>query len=208
MTMRFLGNEHYGLCNDAFAGTELSMIRSAVLASPLLGANRLAATFEGSRGFSLVFTRDGIAAVRAEHPYLADFIDRALRPSCNAFYLNPLLLQRGSAVGPHVDCSLARYLGEPRTPFLVSVLYVEVPDDLDGGELVLCDGELSLARITPRAGTLLYFAGRLRHHVTSVDTTTTRMSLVCEQYKLPPDLLAAVPTFEAQPGLTYERSRS
>ena len=206
--MRFIGNDHYGLCNDAFATTELAMIRSAVLDSPLLGTNRLAATFDGSRGYSLVFTREGIARVRAEHPYLVDFIDRALRPTCNAFYLNPLLLQRGSAVGPHVDCSLARYLGEPRTPLLVSVLYVEVPHDLDGGELVLNEGELELGRIAPRAGTLLYFAGRLRHRVTAVDTTTTRMSLVCEQYKLSPDLLAAVPTFEAQPGLTYERSRS
>ena len=33
-------------------------------------------------------------------------LQRALRPDCNAFYLNPLQLESGSRVDPHIDRSL------------------------------------------------------------------------------------------------------
>ncbi len=31
------------------------------------------------------------------------YLDQALQPECNAFYLNPLLLGEGSRVDPHID---------------------------------------------------------------------------------------------------------
>src|SRR5688572_19038709 len=129
--MRFIGNHHYGLCPDAFTAHELAALRRDILASPFLGGSRLSTSFDGTRGFSLVFTRAGLACVRAELPYLAPYL-RTLRPTCNAFYLNPLVMERGAAIAPHVDCTLAPFLGGPVTPSMVGVLYVDVPDDLVG----------------------------------------------------------------------------
>jgi hypothetical protein len=204
--VRLIGNHHYGLCPDAFTSHELAALRRDLLASPYLGGSRLSDGFAGTRGFSLVFTRGGLSCARAELPFLAPYLARTLRPTCNAFYLNPLLMERGAAIAPHVDCTLAPFLGERVTPVMVGVLYVDVPDDLVGGELVLSDGAREVGRVAPRAGTLLYFGGRLLHHVTAVETRSTRLSLVCEQYKLPPDALARIPAFELQPGVGYRRS--
>lgn len=204
--MRFIGNQHYGLCRDAFAPHELATLRRDILASPFLGGSRLSTSFDGTRGFSLVFTRDGLTRAGAELPYLVPYLERSLRPGCNAFYLNPLVMERGAAIAPHVDCTLAPYLGRPLTPAIVGVLYVDVPDDLRGGELVICDDGREVGRVAPRAGTLLYFGGRLQHHVTAVHTGSTRLSLVCEQYKLAGDDLARIPAYELQPGVDYQRS--
>ncbi len=200
--MRLTGNHHYGLCHDAFPAAELAALRHDIMASPHLGGNRLSTSFDGTLGFSMVFTRSGVDEAVARFPYLATFVARSLRPTCNAFYLNPLVMRAGSAIAPHVDCSLSSYLGGGRTaPLLVSVLYVDVPDDLVGGELVMLTDDDEVGRVQPRAGTLLYFGGRLRHHVTPVATAHTRLSLVCEQYKLDDAALARVPTFELLAGV-------
>ncbi len=204
--MRLNGNHHYGLRHDAFAAHELAVLRDDIMASPHLGGSRLSTSFDGTLGFSLVFTRGGIDEVVGRFPYLATFVQRTLRPSCNAFYLNPLVMRGGAAIAPHVDCSLSSYLGGGRTtPLLVGVLYIDVPDDLRGGELVMHADDAEVGRVQPRAGTLLYFGGRLRHHVTPVATAATRLSLVCEQYKLDDAALARIPTFELLAGVsTYE----
>ena len=119
-----------------------------------------------------------------------------LKSACNAFYLNPLVLSAGGQVEAHVDCSLGGYPGQIMTPALVSVLYVQVPNDLTGGELVLKLEERPVAELPPATNTLLYFLGHLTHSVNPVQTSDCRISLVCEQYNLAADVLQTIPEFE------------
>jgi Rps23 Pro-64 3,4-dihydroxylase Tpa1-like proline 4-hydroxylase len=78
---------------------------------------------------------------------------------------------------------------------LVSVLYIQVPTTLNGGELVLCHNKRQVGQIRPKMNTLLYFQGNLTHSVKEVTSPGTRLSLVCEQYSLSETELLEIPEF-------------
>lgn len=204
---RLRGNHMYGYCDGALAADQLAAVAREVVAADRLGPHQLSRAFGGARGYSLVFTRDGIGAALAALPGLAPYLGLALRPSCNAFYLNPLVIDDGGAVDAHVDCSITPLVGERVCPLLVSVLYVEVPALRPGeGELVLTevaeDGGARSVRVVPRSNRLVLFRGDLQHEVTRGTAGARRASLVCEQYRLPAEQLARIPTFTSSHGGT------
>jgi len=180
---------------DAFPDAYLRSLKRRILASPCFTTNTLNRDFVRTRGFSLVFRAESRARVEREFPFFGPYLARALRSDCNAFYLNPLQLERGSRVDPHIDRSLRSYCKEVPVPVTVSVLYVDVPDDLSGGALVLARGKRHLARLRPVTNTLVFFEGDLTHSIEPVESDGTRLSLVCEQYALEEDELERVPSF-------------
>lgn len=182
---------------------ELHRLARAIRASPLFVTNTLNRDFVATRGFSVVFRRTELPRVTREFPFFAGFLGLALRPDANAFYLNPLELERGSRVDPHIDRSLRSYVEEILPPLCVSVLYVEVPPEMRGGELVLARGKKRLACVRPAAGTLITFDGDLTHSVGRVETPGRRLSLVCEQYELEPDELERIPAFALESRARY-----
>ena len=181
--------------SNAFPAGYLSTLRKQILASPHLAANSLTADFVGSRGFSVVFRRSGLAQVRRRFAFFGPYLDTLLDPACNAFYLNPLVLARASRVNPHIDRSLRAYCSTVETPVLVSVLYLSLPEDLSGGDLVLSHRKKQVGRIKPALNKVVRFQGDLMHQVTEVATQGAglRISLVCEQYALDDEHLARIP---------------
>ena len=178
----------------------LNELKSAIVSSPYLAASQLSDLFTNTKGFSVVFKSSGIPEVVKQFPFFEPYLQVALKSACNAFYLNPLILESGSRVEPHVDCSLSKYGKVWTTPNLVSVLYVYVPEDLQGGELVLENNDQKIAQIQPQSNTLLYFIGSLLHSVNPVQCSETRISLICEQYTLDSDRLQSIPEFEVLSG--------
>ncbi|MBL9078226.1 MAG: 2OG-Fe(II) oxygenase [Planctomycetes bacterium] len=186
------------LTADAFDADYLALLRLQIRKSPWFTTNNLNRDFVGTQGFSVVFRRERLAQVVEAFPWAERYLARALRADCNAFYLNPLQLAQGSVVRPHIDRSLHAYVLEVDPPRAVSVLYVDVPSDLRGGELVLRRGRRFLGRVTPRAGLLVEFEGDLEHAVERVDSAGRRLSLVCEQYALDDAQLARVPDYRIE----------
>ncbi|HEU4418925.1 MAG TPA: 2OG-Fe(II) oxygenase [Planctomycetota bacterium] len=173
----------------------LAELRIQIRKSRYFTQNNLNRDFVGTRGFSVVFHRAALPRAQAEFPWSAPFLERALRADCNAFYFNPLQLTAGSHVAPHIDRSLRAYVLDVDPPLQVSVLYVEVPKAMRGGDLVLRRGRKFLGRVTPREGLLVQFDGDLEHGVDRVETPGQRLSLVCEQYLLDQDELGQVPEY-------------
>ncbi|WOD40075.1 2OG-Fe(II) oxygenase [Nodosilinea sp. E11] len=186
---------YYRCQPDAFAQPYLHNLRGAIQACRYFATNNLNRDFVGTKGFSVVFTPAGRAEVDRQFPLFKPYLDRALLPDCNAFYLNPLLLKQGSRVDPHIDRSLRSYCKTIDPPQQVSVLYVQVPADLDSGELVLQRGRQRVAQIKPQAGMLLHFQGDLTHSVNAMASGGNRLSLVCEQYALEAAALDDIPEF-------------
>ncbi|MFB2936880.1 2OG-Fe(II) oxygenase [Aerosakkonemataceae cyanobacterium BLCC-F154] len=180
---------------NAFSLNYLNDLRGEILACPYFAVNNLNRDFVGTKGFSVVFHRSEIPEVERKFPFFKPYLDRALEPFCNAFYLNPLLLQEGSRVDPHIDRSLRSYCKTIEPPMCVSVLYVQVPENLQGGELVLRNHKQQVGQIKPQVNTLVYFQGDLTHSVNAVKTPGTRLSLVCEQYSLSEKELRDIPEF-------------
>ena len=187
--------KHYQQQANAFPGDYLNNLWGEIHACPYFAVNNLNRDFVGTKGFSVVFRRSHISTVEQKFPYFKPYLDLALHANCNAFYLNPLLLKEGSRVDPHIDRSLLSYCKTIEPPMFVSVLYVRVPENMDGGELVLKSHKRQLGQIKPQMNTLLYFQGDLTHSVNAVKTPGNRLSLVCEQYSLSEEELADIPEF-------------
>lgn len=182
---------------DRFPAAYLAGLVSRIRQHPLLAPNNLTSDFVGARGFSIVFRQGTADRVGDRYPWLAPFIAPLLSEDVNAFYLNPLVIGPGGRVDPHIDRSLRAYCRTVEPPRWVSVLYVDLPRPMSGGELVLRAGKRQVARIIPEVGKLVRFQGDLTHLVTRVTPGVEgeRVSLVCEQYALPDDELACIPEF-------------
>ncbi|WP_224243807.1 2OG-Fe(II) oxygenase [Hyalangium gracile] len=188
---------------EALPPDAVESIRSAILGSSLLGASNLTEQFSGTYGFSISFRREALAEVTARFPAFAPFLEAALLPDCNAFLLNPLLIQNGRGVGAHIDRSLNFYGESIGCPLAVSVLYVQVPEHLAGGELRLYHRGRRVAALSPMPRALVTFRGDMMHEVAAVEAgapelSGARISLVVEQYRVPEALKAEVPHFQVR----------
>lgn len=190
--------KYYHQLPNAFPKHYLSNLWGEIQACPYFATNNLNRDFVGTKGFSLVFQRSGLTKLEQQFPFFKPYLSAALQPTCNAFYLNPLLLNEGSRVDPHIDRSLRSYCKTVEPPALVSVLYVQVPLHLQGGELVLHCHKRQVGQIKPQMNTLLYFQGYLTHAVNPVKTPGNRLSLVCEQYSLSEAELQEIPQFTVE----------
>jgi predicted 2-oxoglutarate/Fe(II)-dependent dioxygenase YbiX len=186
---------YYHTSPNAFPPDYLSDLQGQILACPYFAVNNLNRDFIGTKGFSVVFQRSGLSEVEQRFPFFKPYLSVALQPTCNAFYLNPLLLKTGSRVDPHIDRSLRSYCKTIEPPAIVSVLYVQVPSTLQGGELVLRHNKRQVGQFRPQLNTLLSFQGNLTHCVNQVTSPGTRLSLVCEQYSLSETELQEIPEF-------------
>lgn len=187
---------YYRISHQVFAPEYLSELQGQIAACRYLATNNLNRDFIATKGFSVVFQRSGITEVERRFPFFKTYLSVALQPTCNAFYLNPLLLHTGSRVDPHIDRSLRSYCKTIEPPDVVSVLYVQVPPALIGGELVLRCQKRQVGCIRPQCNTLLYFQGDLTHSVKEVtNPNSVRLSLVCEQYSLLEKELQEIPEF-------------
>jgi hypothetical protein len=196
------------ILDPALDNVSLAKLREGVLSSKLLGDSPLGGAFVATRGFSITFHRDRIGDVVERFPFVAPFLDLALDharvrdvqrkpllggpPLPNALYVNVLVVPPGAAVGRHVDATLGPSNGSV-VPEAVAVLYLDVPDDMRGGELLLWDADIRVQQIEPRVNRFVLFLGRLGHEVTAVEASRPRVSIVCEQYALAPGVLSAVP---------------
>lgn len=199
--------KYYHQQPNAFPSNYLNDLRGEIQACPYFAINNLNRDFVATKGFSVVFQRSGLAQVEQQFPYFKLYLELALQSNCNAFYLNPLQLKEGSRVDPHIDRSLRSYCKTIEPPMLVSVLYVWVPADMEGGELVLHSHKRQVGHIKPQMNTLLYFQGDLTHSVNAVKTPGNRLSLVCEQYSLSEAELQQIPQFTLESRATQSTTK-
>jgi len=192
---------------QALPGNQAEALRRAVIDSPFLAGTTLNMRFASTWGFSAAFRRDGLAKARKIFPEFVPYLDMVMESDYNAFFLNPLVIFRGGSVDSHVDCSLRSYTHplEPPCPGKVTVYYAQVPEGLEGGELLLSDARgKELGRIKPAPNMLVQFDGELMHRVTPFEGAgdaileRSRISLVCEHYRLESALLIRVPEFHLE----------
>lgn len=104
-------------------------------------------------------------------------------------------------MAPHIDRSLNTWTRPELPPFpvKVSVLYLDVAENLKGGDLLLYPPLMAFhkkPKITPKTGLLFEFRGDLRHEVAAVvESDRPRISLVMEHYEMPTYLLRKIPEF-------------
>ncbi len=170
-----------------------------IVDAPALGPSNLAPRFRGSYGFSIRCRRSGLDLIEDAFTSFSPFVEQLRHSGGNAFFINPLVIEPGVAIGAHIDTSLMADCGQRVYPREVFVLYLQIPRGMAGGELVLRTGGRVMERLVPQAGHSLWFAGDLTHEVTRMRGPCSRVSLVAEVYVLPPKLLAKVPDYRLDP---------
>lgn len=210
--MRWPWHKSVRIRAQALTSLQTESIRQAVVDSPYLGSTTLNMRFASTWGFSVAFRKEGLAKARKTFPHFIPYFDLVLEAGYNAFFLNPLVIFRGGSVDAHVDCSLRSYTLplEPPCPGKVSVYYAQVPQGLEGGELLVSDERgRELARVKPSPNLLVQFDGDLLHRVTpfggagEAQLDGSRISLVCEHYRLDPALLIRVPEFHLETSRSF-----
>ena len=145
---------------------------------------------------SFAFTLEGLDFLLEEFSWLDDFLHNVIDvESYNAFYLNALSVDSGGHVDVHVDCSLNHWLGCFRCADDVSVLYLSVPCDSQGGELVIYGDKGEVDSFQPLEGSIVRFPGKYPHSVRRFFGSDSRLSIVLESYRLSGELLLKVPGF-------------
>ncbi len=179
-----------------------------------------AEVFLDAKGFVVHFSRAGFLELSKDPRSAALMaITHSALPESNWFVLNVLnvpprtkMVRETSqendhpSVGWHLDtndfCKNGICAGFSARA--VQVLYVSVPSDIEGGELVFsppeknCEG-CQIHEVTPQNNMLVKFDGRLLHSVNPFYSPSNehRISLVLESYVLPPSWL------ETEPELLY-----
>lgn len=184
----------YALSRAGISEREREGILRGIVNSPYFGSSALGPQFVRTDGFSVVFQRSAYDAVVSMFPYLEPVLRVAVFDTCNAFYVNPLVLYRASQVGAHIDCRAINGGAIRIIPNLVSIYYAQIPEDMAGGKLVLNAGTENEVRIAPSTGDLVHFIGTNVHRVESIETASApRVCVVCEQYNLDSDGLSNFP---------------
>lgn len=205
--MRWPWHKPVRIRTGALSVSQAEAVRRAVIESPYLAGTTLNMRFASTWGFSVAFRREGLAKLRKTFPDYVAYFEMVMERGYNAFFLNPLVIFRGGSVDAHVDCSLRSYTLplEPPCPGKVSVFYAQVPEGLEGGELLLTDSRgREVGRVRPQPNMLVQFDGELLHRVTPFEGASeailerSRISLVCEHYRLEPALLIRVPEFHLE----------
>jgi hypothetical protein len=202
------------------SGELLERLHSEICSSRYLAPTTLNSGFAGSLGFSVTFQLSALNQITSYLPSTVEYLKKILDPECNAFFLNPLVILESRSVDAHIDCSLRSWTRpeDPPFPLKVSVLYLEVPESVEaGGELLLYPFDWGpSAVVRPRPNLLVEFRGDLRHEVVPFtqkaphptahpsNSGTRRVSLVCEQYILPVELLKRIPVHQLNSQCDFE----
>lgn len=190
---------------DTLTEEQLSGLLSSVLESPYLAESDLNEGFSSTRGFSMMFRRDQLGRAKELMPSLVPYFDSVLKSEANAFFLNPLVIYGGGAVGAHADKTLASYIPSAPYPFCVSVLYLSLPSPRTGGNIVF-HRWFGRHTLSPKENLLLEFPGWLKHEVTEMrsESEEPRVSMVLEQYRLTASQLEALTPWHLDSCCSFE----
>jgi hypothetical protein len=123
--------------------------------------------------------------------FIANFLE--VKPSTNSY--SPEI---------HIDCTVCKFLdcsSKLLTPEIVGVVYLDIPECIEGGELVILGNFNQIRKYKPKNNRLLYFDGQYSHGVKgySLDkckVKKNRFSLVVEIYNLDLDLINNLPRIQ------------
>ena len=128
---------------------------------------------EGHKGFNVTFSDP--ENMFNSFPEFKTYFEAIRDPDCNLFHIVALVIGSGGIIERHKDKELNVY----NYPKITNVLYVHVPDDVTGGQVIFEDG----STLSPETNLLVTFPSTFEHSVTQVTTNDKRVCLVCEQYK-------------------------
>ena len=128
----------------------------------------------------------GYSVMIQKHPDLEVLLNKIIRPTCNALHIVSLRMRETGVIPLHQDDSINEHIESQLyiLPDLVSVYYINVPHDIEGGVLRLVGGE-DVQSVKPKTNMLVQFAGDTWHECTKiVKSSTVRRMFVVEQYAL------------------------
>jgi len=123
------------------------------------------------------------------YPGYRPYLDNILKKDCNVTHIIVLKMKTGSVMQEHVDDGITDLISDYSRdirPSSTNVLYVNVPENMEGGQLYIKTKD-GTKYVTPEENMRAEFQGGIiPHGVTRVVSKPAgeRHMIVCEQYKL------------------------
>jgi hypothetical protein len=205
--------EQKGLFRDGVSTTrnllteqECATMSNKIAQNEYIEDNPLSEGFDDTRGIIFDFDVNGAQEELSSGncDYLFDIFKKICKPYANRFIMNVLIIDSENdnscsknemAVDYHYDLTLedrpTQYMwGIERMylPECVSVVYIDLPESFEGGELDICSFFYNepIRTVKPELGMLLEFNGKYLHGVYKMTNvkpkTSRRISVVLEQY--------------------------
>ncbi len=202
--IRSLFGQRQRQVSQALPAATLQAIALELKQSPFLQQNILNQRFASTLGFSVLFSDP--SRVLLDFPYLEPFLENLDLTASNFFYLNALVLHKSSQVDRHIDHSIRGYGTDLPFPRQVSILYLQIPEDMQGGRLLLYNRRDQISQeIQPKNGLLLHLNGLQKHAIEAIlESDQARISLVCEQYLLTAEQLKCLPEYSIKSTANFE----
>jgi len=219
----------FKLKENFLSNGEYVLLRQTIMHHPDLlesGSENLGDGFSSTKGFIFRFNESGISRLRksTKGKCLLPFFEAVRDQQTNAFVLNVLCCcpsksetdEEPPVVGWHKDATLAlkheaRAASVPfRLAYSVSVFYLNIPEDIRGGDLNLRNPNNKSgvdAIVSPKNNRLCIFRGDAEHCVNSFSGSGNRVSIVLEQYKVPPGETPFLVEFEEVQQAEYMKIR-
>ena len=147
--------------------------------------------------------------------------ERIKQPGTNAYIVNTAILSNShnseeyNDIEFHYDdtIELKDFMGRNILPVCTTILYINVPENCEGGNLYLsffCSrgGLETKTQYTPKRGRKLTFRGDTNHLVEPFfceNNTEKRISLVLEQYKIPDKYMSDTDFGISHHGISFSR---
>ena len=125
----------------------------------------------------------------SQYPGLSP-LNNMLCSECNILHLIFVKMKTGEEITAHQDETLndlGPLVNGPLDifPLHSTLLYVSIPDDMEGGQFFWNDDDGNTTYLTPETNMFVRFPGKVWHGVTSITKcNSNRRFIVCEQYKL------------------------
>lgn len=185
---------------DVFAHTREGLLKTTDKKDDSL----FKANFGYTSGWMVRFNAEGVDQFKSDpkFEFSVPFFEQALNPDANAFVMNLLICyepaEGANAVEYHVDNSVgiknSIAVDYTVVAHQVNVLYVDIPEGLEGGALEVWPyenqtSELGKAIVSPAENLMAEFRGDAFHRVGPMKLKggKPRVGLVFEQYKITPE---------------------
>ena len=185
----------FRIVEDFLEENDLRKINKEVREFEYMTTNDPSGKNEYEKAFSIIFKKDAVEKVYKALPSLYPFLKKTLKDWCNIFYLPVICLHEEGGIPEHLDGQLPEkykymYNSDPPInlpqPYCTSLLYLNVPEKMKGGELFLHDASPSLLEIKPKTNLFVEF-GNYIHSVNPIlsgaSVESPRLTIIVEQYK-------------------------
>jgi hypothetical protein len=158
--------------------------------------------YQHGRKFTAICKHKSINCITERHIPFKPLLDKCIHSDCNIFVMFVLCMYEHAEIPIHIDSTLSlsppggipvidyasvpSFINIPTTPHRIMMYYLDIPEDMRGGELHIIQDDADETVVAPKTNTLAEIPGDLYHGVSKIvsNNNSCRVAIVFEEYNI------------------------